>query len=137
MYEQAWALQNAGKPNDAIKIYTDVTKRSRGEVGARARFMIGEILYANRQYENAIKEFQKVMFGYGAEKASAAIKRWQAKAGFEAGQCAGVLASQQNNSNSRSQYVAATKQFFEYVIAKHAQSPEAKSAREQLKKYTR
>ena len=137
MYEQAWALQNAGKPNDAIKIYTDVTKRSRGEVGARARFMIGEILYANRQYENAIKEFQKVMFGYGAEKASAAIKRWQAKAGFEAGQCAGVLASQQNNSSSRSQYVAATKQFFEYVIAKHAQSPEAKSAREQLKKYTR
>ncbi|MCA9216387.1 MAG: tetratricopeptide repeat protein [Planctomycetales bacterium] len=135
MYEQAWALQNAGKLNDAIKVYTDVTKRSRGEVGARARFMIGEILYANRQYNNAIKEFQKVMFGYGAEKASENVKRWQAKAGFEAGQCAGVLASGQNDPNTRSRYVGAAKQFFEYVVAKHPDAKEANAAREQLQKY--
>jgi TolA-binding protein len=137
MYEQAWALQNAGKLNDAMKIYEDVTKRSRGEVGARARFMMGEILYANQQYENAIKEFQKVMFGYGADKAAAEIKKWQAKAGFEAGQCSGVLASQQNNGNTRVRYVDAAKQFFEYVLSKHPDSREAKDAAEQLKKYAR
>lgn len=137
MYEQAWALQNAGKLNDAMKLYEDVTKRSRGEVGARARFMRGEILYANKQYENAIKEFQKVMFGYGAEKARPEVKKWQAKAGFEAGQCAGVLASQQSNRNTRIQYVNAAKQFFDYVRSKHPDSPEAKTASEQLKKYAR
>jgi TolA-binding protein len=135
LYEQGWAYQNIGRLPEALKLYTTVTEGSRGELGARARFMMGEILYAQRQYENALREFQKVMYGYGAEKAAPEIKRWQAKAGFEAGQCAGVLASQQKDQSARSRYIDDARKFFEYVRTRHPQTKEATAADEQLKKY--
>ena len=135
LYEMAWANQNQGRLNEALKLYKSATSKTRSEVGARARFMIGEILYANKQYEKAIREFQKVMYGYGAEKASPQIKRWQAKAGFEAGQCAGLLASQTNNAAKRDSHLSTAKKLFTYVIEKHPQSEEAAAAQKQLARY--
>ena len=82
-------------------------------------------------------EFQKVMYGYGAEKASESIRRWQAKAGYEAGQCAGLLASQQRNNSSRRKQIDAAKKYFTYVVRTHPKSKEANAAGQQLKKYSR
>lgn len=135
LYEMAWAHQNQGRLNQALKLYTSATEKTRSEVGARSRFMIGEILYANKQYERAIREFQKVMYGYGAEKAAAQIKRWQAKAGYEAGQCAGVLASQTSDDAQRDSHLNSAKKLFSYVIEKHPQTEEAAAARKQLARY--
>ncbi|MEZ6116052.1 MAG: tetratricopeptide repeat protein [Pirellulaceae bacterium] len=134
-YEQAWALQNLGQVQEAMQLYGKTADATRGEIGARARFMMGEVYFAQKDYANAIREFQKVMYGYGADRADEAVKKWQAKSGFEAGQCAGVIASQQSNNAERAKYVDAAKKFFEYVRTRHPEAPEATAAAEQLKKY--
>lgn len=133
-YERGWAQRNLGQLDAALNSFNQVTATSRNELGARARFMIGEVLFEQKDYNAAILEFRRVMFGYEAEKAPPAIKRWQAKAAFEAGRCATVLASQEQNPQRRSQLVEGAKGFFRYVAEKHAQSTEAGPALEQLKR---
>lgn len=133
-YEQGWALRNQGELDKALQFFNQVTADSRNELGARARFMAGEVLFEKKDYNAAILEFRRVMYGYGAEKANDKIKRWQAKAAFEAGRCASVLAGQEQNPQRRNQLIEGAKGFFQYVADKHGKSDEADAARQQLQR---
>ncbi len=134
LYEQGWAQRNLGQLDAALQAFNQVTATSRNELGARSRFMIGEVLFEKKDYNSAILEFRRVMFGYGADKAPASIKRWQAKSAFEAGRCASVLAGQERNPQRRVQLIEGAKGFFQYVADKHASSTEADAAKEQLQR---
>ncbi len=133
-YEQGWALQNLGKLDEALQAFSQVSGSSRNELGARSRFMVGEVLFKQKAYAKAILEFRRVMFGYGADSAPAEVKQWQAKSGFEAGRCAAVLASQTQNGQQRQQLIEGAKSFFAYVVDKHPSAAEAKPAKEELTK---
>lgn len=84
MYEQAWAKQNLGQPDEALSLYEQVTARTDREVAARARFMIGEIHFEKKDHREAVRNFFKVAYGYG-------YPEWQANAHYEAGRCFEVL----------------------------------------------
>ena len=131
-YERGWAERNLGELEAALKSFTSVSSSSRNELGARARFMVGEILFEQKKYSPAILEFRRLMFGYGGENAPDSIKKWQAKAGFEAGRCASILASQ--NASQRGELIQAARSFFTYVVVKHPQASEAGPAKEELDK---
>ena len=133
-YEMGWAQQNLDRMDEALKHYRAAAAKSRSETGARATFMIGEAQFGAKKYAEAVRQFQRVMYGYGGEKAPPEIKRWQAKAGFEAGQCSALLAATTNDARKKPQYVAAAKKFFQYVIDKHPDTREATGAAEQLEK---
>ena len=121
-YEKGFAYQQLGDTNRAVKLYAQVANNYRNEIAARARFMMGEIYFGNRQYDAAIPEFQRVMFGYGAEKAPDEIKNWQAKSGFEAGRCSESLMQQAKTPAAKAKAKKFANDFFQYVISKH---PEA------------
>ncbi|MBN2291728.1 MAG: tetratricopeptide repeat protein [Pirellulales bacterium] len=78
--EQGWALQNLGKSAEAAKLYESVLQKTDREVAARAQFLLGEILFADKNYAEAIKTFSKVIYGYS-------YPRWQADATYEAARC--------------------------------------------------
>ncbi|MEA1952477.1 MAG: tetratricopeptide repeat protein, partial [Planctomycetota bacterium] len=78
--EQGWALQNLGKPAEAVKLYETVLQKTDREVAARAQFLIGEVFFAAKKYAEAIKTFSKVIYGYS-------YPRWQADATYEAARC--------------------------------------------------
>lgn len=78
--EEAWARQNLGQLDLALKRYEEVTIKSEAEAAARARFRIGEIYARNREHDKAIKNFIQAAYGYG-------YPRWQARAHYEAGRC--------------------------------------------------
>ncbi len=119
-YELGWAKQNSGNEEAALKAYEDAATQSRSAVGARARFMIGELSFGKKQHADAIRHFQRVMFGYGGDKALDDVKKWQAKAGFEAGRCTEVQI-QDAQANAKSALLADAKKFYQYVIDKHPQ----------------
>ena len=133
-YEQGWAQKNLNQLDQALQSFGQVAASSRNELGARARFMIGEVLFLKKDYSAAILEFRRVMFGYGADAAPEEVKQWQAKSGFEAGRCATVLASQERNPQRRAQLVEGAKGFFRYVISDHPKATEVQSAQEQLQR---
>jgi TolA-binding protein len=80
LYERGWALQNLGRTDEAAREYQQVLEKSKAEPAARALFMIGEIEFQKKQYDEAVQHFYQVLYGY-------AYPQWQADAAFEAAKC--------------------------------------------------
>ena len=85
--ELGWALTKLGKPDEAMPLLVKVADRDTSPVGARARFLTGELQFAAKQYEEAVRSFFKVAYGYGDREAPEAFHSWQAESLFEAARC--------------------------------------------------
>ena len=71
------------------------------------------------------------MFGYGGDKAADDVKKWQAKAGFEAGRCAEVQI-QDAAPAAKPALIADAKKFYQYVVDKHPQDELVAKAQQRL-----
>ena len=131
-YETGFAYQQQGDEAKALKFFAEVADNYRNELAARARFMMGEIHFADRAFDQAIPEFQRVMFGFGAERAPDRIKNWQAKSGFEAARCSELLMQLAKTPAGKSKAGKYAKNFYAYVIDKHPKHPLAAKSRERL-----
>ena len=133
-YEIGWAYHQTGRTDDAIKQYREVADQFQNAIGARARFMLGEILFEQKQYAVAVQEFQRVMYGYGGNDAPEPLHVWQAKSGFEAGQCASALAKLSRDPDTRRRWLGEAVKAFQYVVQNHPRSDEAPRANERIQK---
>lgn len=131
-YETGFAYQQKGDSVQALKFFGEVADNYRNEIAARARFMMGEIHFADRKFDLAIPEFQRVMFGFGAEEAPDSIKNWQAKSGFEAGRCSELLAQIARTPAAKEKANAIAAKFFQYVVEKHPDHELADKSKERL-----
>ena len=131
-YETGFAYQQQGKLDQALKFFSQVADNYRNELAARARFMMGEIHFERRELDQAIPEFQRVMFGFGAEKAPPEIQNWQAKSGFEAGRCAELLLQRAESEAARRKARRFAIDFYEYVLDKHPEHELAAKSRQRL-----
>ncbi len=120
-YESAWALQNLGRADEALARYKQVVAETDREVSARARFMIGEILFEKREYKEAIRNFFKVAYGYGYPDSPDSLHTWQANASYEAGRCFEVL-----------RMVDQAKKSYQEVLDKYPASDKASLAKGRL-----
>jgi hypothetical protein len=104
-----------------------------GDLGlrARARFQIGEILFAQQKHDDAIMEFRLVMNGFG-KKPSDEVKKWQAYAGYEAGRCAFVRIKGAGNAQAKARLIADAKNYYGYVVKNHPESSPAAAAKKDL-----
>lgn len=132
-YESGFAYQQAGNESQALQLYSQVADNYRNELAARARFMMGEIYFAQKEYAKAIPEFQRVMYGFGAAEAPKEIKNWQAKSGFEAGRCAESLVDVAKTEPAREKARGFAVRFYQYVVDQHARHELAGNAKERLK----
>jgi len=131
LFERGRVRQNLDRLDPALEDFNRAATLSRTAVGARSRFMIGEIEFQKKQYEAAITTFRKVMYGYGGEKAMDEIKPWQAVSGFEAGRCAETQI-RAANAQARPGLIADAKKFYTFVAEKHPASEYAPKAKERL-----
>jgi TolA-binding protein len=131
LYELGFCKQSQGKTEEAIVHYTEVANNYRNEVAARARFMLGEIYFGQRDLVKAIPEFQRVMYGFGGEKAPDEIKNWQAKSAIEAARCSEALI-QTLSGPARKKVVDTTIGFYEFVVEKHPKHELASQAQSRL-----
>lgn len=136
-YETGFAYQQKGDDENALKFFGEVAANYRNEVAARARFMMGEIHFGQQAFDKAIPEFQRVMYGFGADKAPDSIKNWQAKSGFEAGRCSELLVQQATNKQRQQKAINIAKGFFEYVIEKHPNHELVDKSRQRLEALTK
>jgi len=130
------AKQNSGKEADAMQDYEKAATLSRGEVGARARFMIGELVFGQKNFAEAHRHFQRAMFGYGGDAATPETKKWQAKAGFEAARCAEVQIKDAQGA-ARAELLKQAQQAYQYVIDKHPQDELAAQAKTRLQELSK
>lgn len=110
-YGQGWALQNQGRYDEAVALYEQVTEETQTETAAKARFMIGECLFAQKQHKDASRHFLKAAFTYNH-------REWSAMAWFEAARCFEVL---RDTEQAASCYRSLIEKF-----PQHARVPDAK-----------
>jgi cellulose synthase operon protein C len=122
-YETGASYQQLNDNEKALKFFGQVADKYRtNEIGARARFMMGEIYFGEKKFDAAIPEFQRLMFGFGGAKAPESIRQWQAKAGFEAGRCSELLASTAATPEAKAKALDFARKFFQYVVQEHPQN---------------
>lgn len=131
LYELAFCKQQQGKTNEALKLYSEVAGEFRSEVGARARFMMGEIYFGKRDFVKAIPEFQRVMYGFGGDRASDSVKNWQVKAAYEAARCSEVLLESLQGPG-RDKVIQTAQEFYSFIVEKHAKHELAAQAQTRL-----
>ncbi len=130
-YEQAFARQNLKRVDEAVQLYEEVAESERNALGARARFMIGEVYFADRNFAKAVTEFQKVMYGFGGNQAADDIKNWQARSAFEAGRCSEVFIADLSGERRKKAIETAVK-FYEYILDNHSQHEMADQASQRI-----
>ncbi len=133
-YEQAVALQNLKKPDEAIKLFESLAEEHRNELGARSRFMEGELYFAKKDYAKAVQSFQKAMYGFGGTQAPAEVKNWQARSAYEAGRCSEVLIGDLNGERRR-KAIDAAREHYEFLITGHSDHELDKHARTWLEDF--
>jgi TolA-binding protein len=134
--ERGWARQNLDQVEDAFNDFA-ITAETAGELGARARFMMGEARFQQKAYSDAIGEFQRVMFYYGGDKAPDSVRKWQARAAMEAGRCAELLVAAAKNNREKKQNIDEAKKFYEYILNNHPGADYSKTARGRLEQLRR
>ncbi len=131
VYELGYCKQKQEQPTEALKYYGQVVDNNRNEIGARARFMMGEVYFSQRDFQRAIEEFTRVAYGFGGEKAPEDIKNWQAKSAYEAARCYEVLAPDLRGE-SRNKAVDGARKFYEDIVRDHSEHELAKQATSRL-----
>lgn len=131
LYELGFCKQNQNKPQEALAHYAEVANNYRNEVGARARFMMGEVYFEQRDFVSAIPEFQRVMYGFGGDRATEEIKNWQVKSAFEAARCSEVLI-QNLQGEGREKIIKAAQDYYRFIVEKHAAHDLAAQAQNRL-----
>ncbi|MEX0791980.1 MAG: tetratricopeptide repeat protein [Pirellulaceae bacterium] len=130
-YELGWASYNEGKIDEAITHFNQAADSSRGQAGARSRFMLGEVEFERKNYDDAVKHFQRVVFGFGGEDAIASVKNWQAKSAYELGRCHEVQIRAATGAK-RAEILANATKYYTLVTEKFPQAGEAKLAQSRL-----
>lgn len=97
-YGTGWALQQQEKIDEAIQAYEKVTEETDTETAAKARFMIGECYFAQKNHKEATKHFLKTSFAYRHPE-------WSAMALFEAARCFEVLKDVEQAKNCYQQLI--------------------------------
>lgn len=75
-----FARENQRRFDEAISAYRDVVSRHNGPTAARAQFQIGESLFAQERFTDAVRELLRVDILY-------AYPQWSAAALYEAARC--------------------------------------------------
>lgn len=86
-----------------------------GETGAEARCMIGEALFEQEKFDEAIKAYKLVFYGYGGKDSAPDIKPWQAFAAFEAAQC-NYVQIKDADPKLRPSLIAEATKHFQYLV---------------------
>lgn len=131
LYEMGFCKQKQNQIKDALKYYSEVANTYRTVVGARARFMMGEVYFAQRDFAKAIPEFQRVMYGFGGDRAPEEIKNWQVKSAFEAARCSEVLIESLRGT-ARKKVIETAQEFYAFIVDKHAAHDLAAQAQSRL-----
>ncbi|GIW90840.1 MAG: hypothetical protein KatS3mg109_1272 [Pirellulaceae bacterium] len=129
--ERALAFYRLRRLADAAKELRAVVEQQ-SVLGLRARFLSGEVLFAEGKLDEAHREFRKAMYGYGGTNPPDEFLPWLAKAGIEAGRCAELMLEKATQPDAKSQALEEARKAYRYVIDRCPQTEEARAAAKRL-----
>ena len=117
---------------DARDSFTKAFDQTNSETGARAGFLVGEVLFGQKKFDDAIRQYKLVIYGYGGTRAPDNIKKWQCSSGYETARCYHVQIKNESDSSKRQKLIDEAKKFYNYVVQNHAGDRLAIESKKQL-----
>lgn len=133
LFEQGVAHHHLNQLDDAFVAFEKVVQQSRNELGARARFHMGEVDFTRKDFVAALKNYRRVLYGFGGDQAGDNIKPWQARSAFQAAQTSLILAGETNNSVKKQMLIKNARGFYAVVVKKDPEGELANVAAEKIK----
>lgn len=131
--EMGNAYQQLGQLEPAVEAWTRASA-SVDKTGARATCMLGEALFGQKKFEEAVRHFKQVIYGFGGEAEDAEIDPWQAFAAYELARCQFVQVSEAANPQLRQKLIEDSIKWFEYLLARYPTDRLAGDAQKELEK---
>jgi TolA-binding protein len=125
-YERGWALYRLDRLDEAEAEFNAVAADNADVLGARAQFMVGEVMFKRRQFDDAVRKFFQVAYGYGDGDAAEPFHHWQAEAMFEAARCL-----------EETERFESARKLYEELLERHPTSEKAAFARNSLQQIMR
>ena len=132
-YELGVAEKGLGDADKAVAAWESAMQHSLGKTGARARCMIGETRFEQKQYEDAIIQFKLVINGYGGRESSEDVKPWQAFAAYEAARCYYVQVAETEDMAVRSQLIDNARDMFQRLVEDYPNDRLTEDAKKQIR----
>jgi TolA-binding protein len=132
MLELGNAYRGLKEFDNAIAAFQDASDLSNSETGARAGFLIGEVRFQQKKFEDAIRQYKLVIYGYGGSRASDAVKKWQCSSGYETARCYQVQIKDEQDAAKRKSNIEDALKFFNYVVTNHPSDKLATESKKQI-----
>jgi tetratricopeptide (TPR) repeat protein len=125
------AYQAAGKIEESLTQWQLAKRWGNAKTSAQARCYIGDQLLLQRQFDEAIEEFQQVHYRYGNEQVSEGVQAWVAYALYEAARCH-YLQIADASEEQRLELIKEAIRNFETLVENYPNDPLAPDAQKQL-----
>lgn len=116
----------------AIESFSKAYDLSTGETGARGGFLVGEVLFEQKKFSDAIRQYKLVIYGYGGTRAADPIKKWQCSSGYETARCYHVQIKSTSDLAQKKKLLEDARKFYAYVVKNHPKDRLAAESRKQL-----
>ncbi len=130
-FEIGLAHHGLGENEQAIEAWERVVGTFNA-TGARARFMLGETLFGQKKFDEAVQQFKLVIFGYGGDLATDQVKKWQANSAYEAARCNFVRISTTTDAALKQSLIDEATKMFQMVVDKYPDSSFVEDSRKNL-----
>ncbi len=129
-YQTGEAHRGLGNPEKAIEAWK-VAALNTGKTGARARCMIGDVLFEQKKFDDAIKQYKLVFYGYGGTQSADDIKPLQAYAVYECGLCSYVRIKDAT-PEARPGFIKHATEMFNYLLENYPDDKLVKQTKDNL-----
>ena len=126
-FEIGWSFDREMKYEEALKSF-EAAGRNRAGVGARAFFMIGDVYFKQKQFAEAIKQFDRTLLRFDTEDA----KPWQALSAYEAGRCKEVLAEEAKDAEVKKELVRQAIDYYQRIVDVYSQTDRVEMAKSRI-----
>ena len=121
------------QPEKAVE-YWELAAANLGETGAHARCMLGDQLFTNKKFDEAITQFKLTFYGYGGTSAAAEVKSWQAYAAYEAARCRLVQMGTATSAEAQQKFKNEAIKHFKFLVENYPNDRLAEQASKELAK---
>ncbi|MCH2181484.1 MAG: tetratricopeptide repeat protein [Mariniblastus sp.] len=121
------------QPSEAVECWEQAA-RNLGETGAHARCMLGDQLFTDKKFEEAITQFKLTFYGYGGTSAAPEVQAWQAYAAYEAARCRVVQIGTAGTAEAQQKFKTEAIKHFEFLIENYPDDRLAAQASKELEK---
>ena len=121
------------QPAKAVECWEQAA-RNLGETGAHARCMLGDQLFTDKKFEDAVTQFKLTFYGYGGTAAAPEVRAWQAYAAYEAARCRVVQMGTAGTAEAQKKFKAEAVKHFKFLIENYPEDRLAEQASKELQK---